>query len=543
MTRDGRRPTLWAISDLHTGHTGNKPITESLHPSSPDDWLIVAGDVAERTDEIRWALDLLRKRFAKVIWVPGNHELWTTNRDPMQIFGKARYDYLVNMCDEMGIVTPEHPFPVWTEEGGPATIVPMFLLYDYSFLPQGAATKAEGLAIARERNVVGTDEFLLSSEPYATRDAWCRDRVAYTRKRLEDLDWMTPTVLVNHFPMVREPCDAMFYPEFALWCGTTATADWHTRYNAVCSVYGHLHIPRTTWYDGVRFEEVSVGYPREWRRRKPYRWLRQILPDPKYAPGYLNEFGGHFEITAGDARARREGAAAHQGQAVMTVTATLLSGVLPGGAQALAAAEMYADPPELAPLPEEEPLIAKSVAKRRNEFITVRYCARQALGELGVQPVPILKGEKGEPCWPDGIVGSLTHCEGYRGAAVGQTRRGALGGHRRRAARRAARRVCSTPSACRRSAPNCRRCPTALHWDRILFCAKEATYKAWFPLTQRWLGFEDAHITFDVDGTGASGGFESRILIDPAAVSGPPLQTLSGRWSVRDGLALTAIVL
>ena len=64
------------------------------------------------------------------------------------------------------------------------------------------------------------------------------------------------------------------------------------------SVYGHLHIPRTTWYDGVRFEEVSVGYPREWRRRKPYRWLRQILPDPKYPPGYLNEFGGHFEITS-----------------------------------------------------------------------------------------------------------------------------------------------------------------------------------------------------------------------------------------------------
>ena len=120
---------------------------------------------------------------------------------------------------------------------------------------------------------------------------------AATRKRLEDLDWVTPTVLVNHFPLVREPCDALFYPEFSLWCGTTATADWHTRYNAICSVYGHLHIPRTTWYDGVRFEEVSVGYPREWRRRKPYRWLRQVLPDPDYPAGYLNEFGGHFEIT------------------------------------------------------------------------------------------------------------------------------------------------------------------------------------------------------------------------------------------------------
>jgi 4'-phosphopantetheinyl transferase EntD len=85
--------------------------------------------------------------------------------------------------------------------------------------------------------------------------------------------------------------------------------------------------------------------------------------------------------------------------------------------------------------------------------------------------------------------------------------------------------------------------PTGLHWDRILFCAKEATYKTWFPLTSRWLGFEDAHITFDVDATGMTGSFVSRILIDPAARSGPPLTELSGRWSVAGGLVLTAIVL
>ena len=136
-------------------------------------------------------------------------------------------------------------------------------------------------------------------------------------------------MLVNHFPMVREPCDALFLPEFSLWCGTTETADWHTRYNAICSVYGHLHIPRTTWYDDVRFEEVSVGYPREWRRRKPYSWLRQVLPDPQYAPGYLNDFGGHFVITAGDAGA---GAAVPRPAApavvAMTLT-TLMSAVLP----------------------------------------------------------------------------------------------------------------------------------------------------------------------------------------------------------------------
>jgi 4'-phosphopantetheinyl transferase EntD len=221
------------------------------------------------------------------------------------------------------------------------------------------------------------------------------------------------------------------------------------------------------------------------------------------------------------------------------IVATLLSDVLRGN---VAAAEMYDDPPDLAPLPEEEPLIAKSVAKRRNEFITVRYCARQALGELGVPPVPILKGEKGEPCWPDGVVGSLTHCEGYRGAAVGRGEsvrsvgidaepHGVLPNGVLDA-------ISLTVERAEISA-----LPAGLHWDRILFCAKEATYKAWYPVTRRWLGFEDAHIVFDVDEGGTAGGFESSILIDPAALSGPPLTALRGRWSVRDGLALTAIVL
>jgi 4'-phosphopantetheinyl transferase EntD len=226
----------------------------------------------------------------------------------------------------------------------------------------------------------------------------------------------------------------------------------------------------------------------------------------------------------------------------MTAVATLLSGVLPGAVQALAAAEMYTDPPELAPLPEEEPLIAKSVAKRRNEFITVRYCARQALGELGLPPVPILKGDKGEPCWPDGVVGSLTHCEGYRGAAVGRcgaVRSVGIDAEPHDVLPKGVLDAISLPA----ERTGLRALPPGLHWDRILFCAKEATYKAWYPLTRRWLGFEDAHIVLDVDDAGTSGGFVSRILIDPAALSGPPLETLSGRWSVRDALALTAIVL
>jgi 4'-phosphopantetheinyl transferase EntD len=226
----------------------------------------------------------------------------------------------------------------------------------------------------------------------------------------------------------------------------------------------------------------------------------------------------------------------------MTTAASLLSDVLPATTSALAAAEVYRDPPDLIPLPEEEPLIAKSVAKRRNEFVTVRYCARQALGELGIEPVPILKGEKGEPRWPDGVVGSLTHCEGYRGAVVGrqvEVRSVGIDAEPHGVLPDGVLDAISLPAE--RLA--LKQLPDNLHWDRILFCAKEATYKAWFPVTRRWLGFEDAHIDFDVDDSGTSGGFVSRILIDPAATTGPPLETLTGRWSVRDGLALTAIVL
>jgi 4'-phosphopantetheinyl transferase EntD len=217
----------------------------------------------------------------------------------------------------------------------------------------------------------------------------------------------------------------------------------------------------------------------------------------------------------------------------------LLDAVLP---DTVHAAEVYTDPPGLAPLPEEEPLVSRAVAKRRNEFVTVRQCARIALAELGVGPVPILKGDRGEPSWPDGIVGSLTHCTGYRGAVVGlaaQVRSIGIDAEPHDVLPDGVLKAISLPAERHELAA----LPGSLHWDRILFCAKEATYKAWFPLTHRWLGFEDAHITFTVDGSQRAGTFRSEILIDPAAEHGPPLTELQGRWSVADELTLTAIVL
>ncbi|MFI6820198.1 metallophosphoesterase family protein [Micromonospora sp. NPDC050187] len=277
--------SLVAISDLHVGYADNRRIVDELRPESPEDWLLVAGDVGETVSHIERTLGQLRERFAKVIWVPGNHELWTPATDPVTLRGEERYRHVVDLCRRLEVVTPEDPYEVWRGPDGPVRIVPLFLGYDYTFLPDGMDREA-ALAEAHRTGIVCTDEYLLHPDPYPSRQAWCAARLAQTQARLDALDEM-PTVLVNHYPLVREPTRILRFPIFAQWCGTTATADWHLRYRAAVVVYGHLHIPRTSVHDGVRFEEVSLGYPREWKPRPNGPRLRQILPVP---PGDLPEW-------------------------------------------------------------------------------------------------------------------------------------------------------------------------------------------------------------------------------------------------------------
>ncbi|MFG1779841.1 metallophosphoesterase family protein [Micromonospora sp. NPDC049051] len=278
---DGEGGSLFAISDLHVGHRDNRAVVEGLRPGSPEDWLLVAGDVGDTVADIEWALGLLSSRFAKVVWTPGNHELWTPPADPVTLRGAARYAYLVDACRRLGVLTPEDPYPVWRGEGGPVLVAPLFLLYDYSWRPEGFDTPEAALEEAYRVGIVCTDEFLLHPDPYPSRSAWCAARVAETARRLDEREPGMPTVLVNHWPLLREPTRVLRYPIFAQWCGTESTADWHLRFDAAAVVYGHLHIPRTTRHDGVRFEEVSVGYPREWRPRAAPPALRRILPAPR----------------------------------------------------------------------------------------------------------------------------------------------------------------------------------------------------------------------------------------------------------------------
>jgi 4'-phosphopantetheinyl transferase EntD len=214
----------------------------------------------------------------------------------------------------------------------------------------------------------------------------------------------------------------------------------------------------------------------------------------------------------------------------------MIEQILPPG---VACAEAFADPPDVALFPEEEALIAKAVDKRRREFSTTRNCARSALAALGVPPAPILPGERGAPQWPPGIVGSLTHCAGYRAAAVaraGDLLAIGLDAEPNEVLPDGVLRAVSLPEE-RARLRDLAAAASGPCWDRLLFCAKEATYKAWFPLTRRWLGFADADITINAD----DGTFAARLLVPAPIVSGSPLTGFTGRWLAGDGLLLTAI--
>ncbi|MGW2161407.1 4'-phosphopantetheinyl transferase family protein [Nonomuraea sp. NPDC001699] len=218
----------------------------------------------------------------------------------------------------------------------------------------------------------------------------------------------------------------------------------------------------------------------------------------------------------------------------------MIEALLPG---AIMASEAFDDAQPCPLFPEEEAVISGAVDKRRREFATARRCARDALGRLGHPPAPVLPGTRGAPIWPEGIVGSITHCGGYRAAAVARSSdivtlgidaepnlplpRGVL------EAIAVEEELCWVTDFLRRD-------PSA-RWDRLLFSAKESVYKSWFPLAQprqAHLDFTEASITFDP----AGGGFLARLLVKSLRLSdGSELKEFAGRWQVRRGLMTTAI--
>ena len=198
-----------------------------------------------------------------------------------------------------------------------------------------------------------------------------------------------------------------------------------------------------------------------------------------------------------------------------------------------------ADAPDSVLLPGELSAVAGAVPRRRAEFATVRDCARRALSRLGHPSVPILPGPNREPLWPGGVVGSLTHCYGYRAAAVArasdiltlgidaETHEPLPDGVAELVT------VGDEPHLLARLAV----AVPGVTWDRLLFSAKESIYKAWFPLAHAWLDFTECELTIDPE----AGTFTGRLLVPGPTAGIRTIDQFTGRWAIHGGHILTAV--
>ncbi len=276
---------LWAISDLHVSHPGNREVLEDI-PAHPNDWLIVAGDVANGWRHLDWCFDILCRRFRQVVWTPGNHDLWSRAGEDDEPHGMDLYRRLVKIARQNGVLTPEDPYPVFSHAARDVIIAPLFLHFDYSFRPDHVRID-DVVTWAHEADIVPADERLLRSDPFPDHPSWCAWLCGIADRRLSACNPDMPKVLVNHYPLEESLAVLPRVPRFAPWCGTRRSRSWHVRFNACAVIYGHLHIRGTKWLDGVPFQEVSLGYPEQWQPALGIgNYLREVELSVNVRPGH-----------------------------------------------------------------------------------------------------------------------------------------------------------------------------------------------------------------------------------------------------------------
>ncbi|PTB61751.1 hypothetical protein BBK36DRAFT_1131083 [Trichoderma citrinoviride] len=289
---------LYAISDLHLAYPLNASAWNLLQPKPPGAGLILAGDIGESATHLINAFERAKACFTHVFWVPGNHELYSVSpsmaKHPAdRLRGEAKYNALVELARQHGVLTPEDDWMLWRRPDGVDVVIALiFTLYDYSFRPADIS-REQALEWAMEENVWATDEALLHPDPYSSRDEWCTQlcdrwelKFAEYARRYPNLKF----VIVNHWPLREDLIYIPKIPRFTLWCGTKRTRDWAESGHfgadyggAEVVVTGHLHVRRTDVKEGVRYEEVSLGYPRHWEKARDAdkganELLREILP-------------------------------------------------------------------------------------------------------------------------------------------------------------------------------------------------------------------------------------------------------------------------
>lgn len=226
---------------------------------------------------------------------------------------------------------------------------------------------------------------------------------------------------------------------------------------------------------------------------------------------------------------------------VLRYLVSSISALLPS---TVVSCERFADGVEDRLFASEAEAVASAVESRRNEYASVRVCARECLVRMGVAPAPILSGSRGEPLWPAGVTGSMTHCRGYRAAAVAHgvdIASVGIDAEPNAELPADAAGVVLLPSERTQLAQLYPR-SASVAWSRLIFSAKEAVYKACYPLCRTWIDFTECAVCISP----GDQGFTARLLTAPVVVNRREVQTLRGRWGLRragsETYLLTAIV-
>jgi len=194
-------------------------------------------------------------------------------------------------------------------------------------------------------------------------------------------------------------------------------------------------------------------------------------------------------------------------------------------------------------LPEEEPMVARAIERRRREVAAGRSCARRALILLGAEPTALPADPDRVPRWPDGVVGTITHTRTFCAAAVAWQRDlrgvGLDAEHAIAASRDEVMRLVATASEARWLA-DLDDAERALG-SALVFSAKEALYKCQFPLTRQMLDFSDVELALEPGrSVGRAGELVAAFRPGTRAADLPPV---TARYAIGGDLVVTAAFL
>ena len=186
-------------------------------------------------------------------------------------------------------------------------------------------------------------------------------------------------------------------------------------------------------------------------------------------------------------------------------------------------------------MPSEVGAICNALPKRKTEFVAGRRAARRAMADLDVAPAPVPAGPDRAPIWPDGVIGSISHTDLVCVAVVAhETSARAIGVDVEAATPLEAdllSRICNEDEVARIAGPD------QLTYAKLVFSAKEAAYKAQYPLTQTLIGFDGFDVTLDLEKHAFTATFTEDTGIFEAGMA------LQGKFAEAEGHFLSSVVI